>query len=106
MKLRMRGAAAIAIGAFGLALGGSASADEGTAVLEAKDDSSVTMNGLRYRVSDRTVLESKDGGRMTLADLPTLADGASADDAAVWYEADDASAPTAHRIKLTGSLPE
>jgi hypothetical protein len=104
MTLRIRGALAIACG---LALAGAAGADQGSAVIESKDVSTVVMNGTVYRVSTATVIESKDGARMQLSDLPTLAEGASADDAAVWYEADDDErARTAHRIRLTGGMPQ
>lgn len=106
MKLRSRGLAAIAIGALGLGLAGPAAADQGSAVLEAKDESGVTMNGKRYRVGASTVLEGIDGNRLELSQLPTLAEGASADDAAAWFEADDANEPTAQRIKLTGAIPD
>lgn len=104
MTLRIRGALAIA---FGLALAGAAGADQGSALLESKDVGSVVMNGTVYRVSTATVIESKDGTRVRLADLPTLAEGADADAAAVWYEADDDErARTAHLIRLTGAQPQ
>jgi len=105
MTLRIRGAA-FAI-ACSLALAGAAGAEQGSAVIESKDVSSVVMNGATYRVSEATVIESKEGARMQLADLPTLAEGASADAAAVWFEADDDErARTAHVIRLTGSMPQ
>jgi hypothetical protein len=109
MRNRLHGAAVIALGALGFALGHAspAAAGEGSAVLESKDSSGVVMNGTRYRVGLSTVIEGIEGNRMRLADLPTLAEGANADAAAVWYEADDdPNAPTAQRIKLTGALPD
>ena len=100
-----RGLAAIAAGALGLALGAAAQADQGNAVIEAKSDGAVVLHGTQYRVNDATVLESKDGNRLRLADLPSVEQGASNDAAAVWYEADDASPPTAQLIRLTGGMP-
>ena len=109
MKSRtLRGAAATAIGALGLGLAAAAGADQGNALLESKADGVVVMNGgTVYRVSDSTVLESKEGNRMTFAELPTLATGASADDAAVWFEASDGETqPLVHLLKLTGATPK
>jgi hypothetical protein len=104
MMLRIRGALAIACG---LALAGAAGADQGNAVIESKDLSTVVMNGTTYQVGAATVIESKEGARIQLADLPTLAEGASADAAAVWFEADDDErARTAHLIRLTGGMPQ
>ena len=89
---------------------GSARADQGNSVIEAKklDQGVVTMGGKDYRVSDGTVLEDKDGNAIAFAALPTTAGGASADDAAVWFETGDeseAQTPVLHLLKLTGAVP-
>jgi hypothetical protein len=97
--------------ALGLVAGaGAVRADQGTAVIESKqlDQHVVTMGGKAYRVSDGTVLEDKDGNPLEFAALPTTAGGASADDAAVWFETGDeseAQTPVLHLLKLTGSVP-
>lgn len=102
----LRGAAAIAIGALALATGAPAGADQGSAVIDSKAEGQVVLSGVEFRVSESTVIESKDGNRVPFAELPTTAEGASGDDAAVWYEASDADAsPTLHLLKLTGAMP-
>lgn len=84
-----------------------AGADQGNAVLESKAEGQVVMNAKTYRVTDATVLENKDGGTVSFADLPTKAEGANDDASAVWYEAsDDATAPVLSRLKLVGSTPD
>ena len=103
----LRSATAIATAALGLLLGAAAGADQGTATLESKSDGQVLMNGNPYRVTESTVLESKEGNRLSFQELPTIAEGASADDAAVWFESSDGdSMQTLHRLKLTGAQPD
>jgi hypothetical protein len=103
----LRGAAATAIGVVGLWLSAPAGAAQGSSVLESKSDGDVVMKGVHFRLTDATVLESKDGARISFRELPTLAGGASADDAAVWYEASDGdSQPTLQLLKLTGATPK
>jgi hypothetical protein len=93
--------------AFLLAVAADARADQGNAVIESKSQGEVVLSGRTYRVSSSTALESKEGARLSFADLPATAEGASHDDAAVWYEAsDDERMPTATRIKLVGSVPD
>ena len=104
----LRGAAATAVGALGLWLAGAASADQGSAVIESKADGTVVMTGgTTFRVSESPAIESKEGNRMALAEDPTKAQGASDDDAAVWFEASDGEAqPMLHLLKLTGATPK
>lgn len=87
-----------------------ARAGEGTGVIDSKqvDGGLVVVGGTTFRVSDGTALEDKDGNAITLAALPTVAQGASVDDAAAWYEATDSEAqtPVLHRLKLTGAVPD
>lgn len=99
---------ALALGA--LALATPASAGQGTSIVESKQLSEgiVVLGGSAFRVSDGTAIEDVAGNRIALADVPTVAQGASSDDAAVWYEASDGdvATPVLHRLKLTGSVPD
>ena len=102
-------ASAFALGLV-VAGAGSARADQGNSVIEAKkrDQSVVTLGGKEYRVSDGTVLEDEHGNAIAFAALPTTAGGASDDEAAVWFETGDESetqTPVLHRLKLTGAMP-
>jgi hypothetical protein len=100
-------AGAVALGSFATAY--PASADQGSSVVESKQVSEglVVLGGTTYRVSERTALEDKNGRTIALADFPTVAQGASSDDAAVWFESSDTerSKPVLHRLKLTGRTP-
>src|SRR5262245_58168055 len=103
----LRHAAALALCTAGLAIAGSASASQGSAVIESKQEGSVVLSGASYRVTDGTVLEDKDGNKLTFAELPSAELGASADETAVWFEAsDDATSPLLHLLKLTGTQPQ
>jgi hypothetical protein len=103
----LRHAAALALCTATLAFAGAAPAGQGNAVIESKQDGAVVLNGASYRTSDGTVIEDREGNRISFAELPSLERGASADDAAVWFEAsDDATAPLLHRLKLTGAQPQ
>jgi hypothetical protein len=106
-RTRLRGAAAVAAA---LALGGlgfEARADQGNAVIDSKQPGSVVLNGHGYRISDSTVVEDREGNGIGYAQLPTLEQGASADAAAVWFEAsDDERSPVLYRLRLTGSVPD
>jgi len=88
---------------------GSAHADQGNSVIESKkaDESAITMGGKTYRVSESTVLEDKDGNKIGFEALPTTEQGASEDDAAVWFETSESEEqnPVLHLMKLTGSIP-
>ena len=104
----LRGGAAIAIGTLGFWLASAAGAAQGSSVIDSKSDGEVVLKGVHFRVSEATVLESKEGARISFRELPTLAGGASQDDAAVWYEASDGDVaqPTLHLLKLTGATPK
>src|SRR5262249_29857552 len=104
----LRGGAAIALGALGLWLASPAGAAPGHRVMESKSDGEVVLKGVHFRVSEATVLESKEGNRISFLELPTLAGGASEDQAAVWYESTDGDAaqPILHLLKLTGATPK
>lgn len=111
----MRGIAT-AIGALALAgalNAGPAGAEEvtGNAVLgEVRlAESAVLLDGDRYEVSDATRLEDEQGGDVTLAELPSMASGATADEAAVWFEADEPTRDGTRRLRhlrLTGAVPK
>jgi hypothetical protein len=100
-------AGALALGF--IAGSGSARADQGSSVIESKqtDESGVTIGGNTYRVSESTALEDKDGNRIAFGALPSTEQGASEDDAAVWFETSESEAqnPVLHRLKLTGAVP-
>ena len=100
-------AGALALGF--IAGAGPARADQGTSVIDSKksDESIVTMGGKTYRVSESTVFEDKDGNKIAFEALPTTEQGASEDDAAVWFEASESEAPNPmlHVLKLTGAMP-
>ena len=88
---------------------GSAHADQGNSVIESKkaDESAITMGGKTYRVSESTVFEDKDGNKIVFEALPTTEQGASEDDAAVWFETggSETESPMLHLVKLTGAIP-
>jgi hypothetical protein len=101
-------AGAVALG--GIAIAAGAQADQNSAVVDSKRlaESVVVLSGTTYRVGEGTAISDKDGNSISLAELPTLAQGASADDAAVWYEASDSqvATPVLHVLKLTGAQPK
>ena len=101
-------AGAIALGSFATAF--PASAGQGSSTVDSKQvgEGLVVLGGTTYRVSDNTALEDENGRPIAFAELPTVAQGASSDDAAVWFEASDADAgtPILHRLKLTGAVPQ
>ncbi len=101
-------AGAIALGSFASAY--PASAGQGNSVVDSKQvgEGLVVLGGTTYRVSDNTALEDENGKPISFTELPTIAQGASTDDAAVWFEASDTDAPTPvlHRLKLTGAVPK
>ena len=109
MKRRTRiFASVLALGS--IALANPASAGQGTSVVESKQvsDGIVVLGGSTYRVSDGTAIEDTEGNSIALADVPTLAQGATSDAAAVYFEASDGdvATPVLHRLKLTGSVPD
>jgi hypothetical protein len=101
-------AGAIALGSLATAF--PTNAEQGTSTVDSKqvDDGLVVIGGTPYRVSDNTTLEDAHGGRIAFAELPTVAQGASSDDASVWFEASDSDAgtPILHRLKFTGAAPQ
>jgi hypothetical protein len=101
-------AGALALAA--LALANPASAAEGNAIVDSTQvgEGLVVLAGSTYSVSDTTAIEDVDGNKIALADVPSVAQGASDDEAAVYYEASDGdvATPALHRLKLTGSVPK
>jgi hypothetical protein len=101
-------AGAIALGSFATAY--PASADQGNSIVDSKQvgEGLVVLGGTTYRVSESTALEDENGQPISFTALPTVAQGASSDDAAVWFEASDTevSTPILHRLKLTGAVPQ
>jgi hypothetical protein len=89
---------------------GVAENDRGSVVIDSVDlaRERVVLGGVSYAVVDATVLEDEYGQRTSLAELPSLASGASPDAAAVWFETATASrgmTPVLSKLRLTGSLP-
>lgn len=101
----IRSTAAAALAAIGVALGGAAEAGQGNAVIESKQDDAVMLGSASFRIGAATVIESPDGNKLSFAELPSIADGASADAAAVYYEASDEEQPMLQLLRLTGSVP-
>jgi hypothetical protein len=102
MRKSMTFAAALAIGLAASAAG----ADQGSALLDSKQDGTLVLSGREFRWNDGTALEDEEGNRIGFAELPSRERGASDDDAAVWYEAsDDEASPLLYRLKLTGAVP-
>lgn len=69
----------------------------------------VVLDGAPYRVVDATRIEDQEGMELSLAEVPSVAGGASAQAAAAWFEAGDASAGgvrTLRLLRLTGSMPK
>jgi hypothetical protein len=101
-------AGAVALGLVTAA--GGALAVQGNAVVDSKKvaENTVVLGGTVYRVSDSTTIADENGNAITLAEVPTLEQGADQNDAAVWYEASDAEVgtPVLHLLKLTGSVPQ
>ena len=101
-------AGALVIGC--LAMANRAQADQGSSVVESKKlaEKLVVLGATTYQVTDATAMEDKDGHAITLAALPTIAQGASQDDAAVWFEASDTqvATPVLHVLRLTGATPK
>jgi hypothetical protein len=101
----------------GLALAGGlagapAGAEEltGNAVIQEVHvaESAVVLDGDRYQVGDTTRLEDEQGGDLALAQLPSTANGAGGDEAAVWFLADEPRADGTRRLihlRLTGAMP-
>jgi hypothetical protein len=105
-------AAALAL-ASGLA-GAPAAAEEeentsGSGVIEEVALSELVMNGEVFAVGVSAVLEDEQGGELTLLQLPSLAAGHSADEAAAWFEADAPGADgrrVLRHLRLTGAVPK
>lgn len=101
----IRSTAAFAITAIGLTLGAAAGAGQGSAVIESKQGDAVMLGGASFRVGLATVIEDADGNKLSFAEVPSVADGASQDAAAVYYEASDEEQPMLHLLRLTGAVP-
>jgi hypothetical protein len=101
----IRSTATAAIVAIGLALGGAAEAAQGNAVIDSKQDGAVVLGGASYRVGDATVIEDENGNKLRFAEVPSIADGASQDAAAVYFEASDEESPMLQLLRLTGAVP-
>lgn len=101
----IRNTAALAVTAIGLALGAGAEAGQGNAVIESKQGDAVMLGGASFRVGLATVIEDADGNKLSFAEVPSVADGASQDAAAVYYEASDEEQPMLHLLRLTGAVP-
>ena len=101
----IRSTAAFAMTAIGLALGTAAGAGQGNAVIESKQSDAVILGSASFRVGDSTVIEDADGNKLGFAEVPSVADGASQDAAAVYYEASDEEQPMLHLLRLTGAVP-
>jgi hypothetical protein len=102
---KIRSTAAAAIAAIGVALGAAAEAGQGNAVIESKQDDAVMLGNTSFRVGDATVIEDPDGHRLNFAEVPSVADGATQDAAAVYFEASDEEPPMLQLLRLTGSVP-
>jgi hypothetical protein len=105
VRRTIRRTAAVAIAAFGVALGAAAEAGQGNAVIESKQDGAVMLGNDSYRVGDATVIEDANGNKLAFAAVPSVADGASQDAAAVYFEASDEEQPMLQLLRLTGSVP-
>jgi hypothetical protein len=106
-RIALAGALAAALAVPGLA---RAERDRGAAVIDAVhiEQNVVELNGRPFRVTDGTAIEDKQGHKIGLFQLPSLERGASADQAAAWYEADEGDArgvQLLYRLKLTGMQP-
>jgi hypothetical protein len=95
-----------------LAVAGAAPAHaetHGNALIESVQvrESLVVLNGKPFRVGEHTAIAGKGNKRLTLAELPSTDRGATMDQAAVYYEADDETqgAPLLYRLELTGAVP-
>ena len=98
--------------AGGLLVAGVAAAagEQGSAVIEERgaSDHTLVLGGTAYRVTGSTELANELGGRLAFEELPSLAEGASHDEAAVWFEAGEALGTEPRpllRVHLTGSMP-
>ena len=101
---------ASALALTALALANPASADQGNSIADSKQvgEGIVVLGGSPYRVSDGTAIEDADGNAISLAAVPTVAQGASEDDAAVYFESSDGDAtmPVLHLLRLVGAAPQ
>jgi len=82
---------------------------EGNALIQEVAGSVVVLDGEPYQVGASTRLEDEQGGELTLPELPSLAGGASGDEAAAWFMADEAQAGglrELRHLRLTGAMPK
>lgn len=82
---------------------------EGNAQIQDVEGSVVVLDGESYLVGASTRLEDEQGDELTLPELPSLAGGASGDEAAAWFVADEARAGfmrELRHLRLTGAMPK
>lgn len=72
--------------------------------------SAVVLDGEVYLVTDATRLEDEQGFELSLAQLPSVAGGASGDEAAVFFVAEEPAASGRNsrlrHLQLTGAMPK
>lgn len=88
----------------------AAQEDRGSGFLESVDATFgvVVIGGESYSVRSSTVIADENGRAAPLEELPSLRAGASTDEAAVWYEAGEATGRNPRpllRLQLTGGPP-
>jgi len=49
-------------------------------------DPAVVLNGKAYRVTERTILEGRQGERLALGDLPSVETGGTVDETSAWFD--------------------
>jgi hypothetical protein len=111
MRLRGRawaGALALALGLAGAGPAGAGDA-QGSAVVDAVDVGRrrVVLDGVAYQIDEDTLITDPDGNEIGLEELPSIAGGAEADTAAVWFETGvrGGGAARLRELRLTGSGP-
>jgi len=107
-RIALAGALGAALVAPGLA---RAERDQGNGEIAAVhlEQNTLEINGKSFRVSESTAIEDKEGHKIELMQVPSHARGASSDQAAAWYEAEEGDARGAqllYRLKLTGRRPQ
>lgn len=107
--IRGYGAALAVLGLLG-ATPAAAEEVRGSGFLDAVDAEFgvVVIGGVSYSVRGFTVIADESGRATSLEELPSLGAGDSNDEAAVWYEAGEATGPNPRpllRLQLTGGAP-
>jgi len=106
-RIALAGTLLVALAATGPA---RAEQDQGSAVIDKvmAAQNMVVLNGTAFRVSESTAIEDKQAHKISVAELPSIAGGATQDEAAVWYEAaggEGRSGRVLYRLRLTGKTP-